>query len=167
MIHLVDEPYDKVAEKIDYMMGHEKGIREIFYDKRDRLYCSVIACLIKEGHNEVGFLNLVKENVDNILFLDEGIIERYRNRGYGAEAIRMLLLYNNFDEYIIGETKRNNIGSNKSAIRISNLVYQTNEKNYFLFQKEKTNKFLCSEEFYEMKKNIEKQKVLTKNIHVS
>lgn len=168
MIHLIDEPYDRVADKIDHMMGHENGIKEVFYNKRDRLYCSVIACLIKEGHTDLGFLNIVKEEIDNVLFIDEGIIEKYRNRGYGAEAIKILLLYNYFDEYIIGETKKDNIGSNKSASRISSLVYQTDEKNYYLFQKERVNQFLGSKEFYEMRKNIETQKTLVnRKLHVS
>ena len=168
MINLVDEPYDRVFDKIDYMMGHEPGIKEIFYNKRQRLFCTALACLIKEGRTELGFLNLVSENVDNILFLDQGILQKYRGMGYGKEAIRTLLLYNNFQEYIMAETKKTNILANSSAQKISKLVYETDEKNYYLFQKERVNQFLDSKEFYEMKKDIEKQKILVnKNIHVS
>lgn len=159
MLHLIDEPYDRVCAKIDYMMAHEPGIKEIFYNKRERLFCSALACLIKEDHNEIGFLNLVNENISNILFLDQGILRKYRGIGYGQESIKKLLLCS-FNEYIIGETKKTNILANASAQKISKLVYETNDNNYYLFQKERNNEFLDSKEFYEMKKNIEKQKIL-------
>ena len=157
MIYLVDEPYDEVNKKIDYMMGHENGIREIFYYKRDRLICSALACLIKDSRSDIGFLNLVNENIENILFVDQGILEKYRGQGYGKKAIEILISTNNFNEYLIGETKKDNLLANRSASNIGKLIYMHDSLNYYLFQKERTNEFLDSKEFYNIKQKVLKR----------
>lgn len=146
MLELIDKPYDVVGEKIDYMMGHEPGIKEIFYLKRNRLYSSQLAALIRVDDIDVGFLNVVDEGLRNMLFIDQGIIERYRGCGYGKEAIISLINEGIFDEYLIGETKKNNILANNSASKIATLVHQNNDRNYYLFNNN-LNQFLNSNEY--------------------
>lgn len=158
MLELIDKPYEIIIPKIDYMMGHEEGIKNIFYNKRNRLYSSVLSCLIKNDDDDIGFINLVDECIDNILFLDEGILSKYRSNGYGRKAIE-LLLTNKFKKYIIGETKIDNILANNSASRISKLIYICEDRNYYLFGSERTEEFLNSKEFSNFKKEKMKIKI--------
>jgi len=146
MLELIDKPYDVVSEKIDYMMGHEPGIKEIFYLKRNRLFSSQLAALIRVDDIDVGFLNIVDEGLRNMLFIDQGIIERYRGRGYGKEAIISLINSGMFDEYLIDENKKNNILANNSASKIAPLVHQNSDRNYYLFNND-LNQFLNSNEY--------------------
>lgn len=172
MIELVDgmKPnrynigYMDVYNEIDHMMATEKGIKEIYYDKQDRLYASNPMCLIMFYGEPIGFINLVQEEIDNIKFLDEAIIEKYRSLGYGKEALR-LLNPSMFKEYIIGETRvddkvPNIIGSEKGCY-----VYHNRSYNYYLLQPERTFAFLLSNEYQELKDRGDGEKILIKRLH--
>lgn len=159
MIKLITEPYGLVAEKIDYMMGHEDGIKEIFYNKRNRLQCSEMASLIYNNNEPVGFLNVVNQGIDNVLFIDGGITQIYRGKGYGKEALNILLESNLFDEYLIGETQNTNLLANASVSKIGSLVLANNNLNYYLLQRELVKQFMDSEEFTKLKNYVEKTKV--------
>lgn len=160
MINLQFEPYMDVYDKIYEMTKIDPEIKKIFYLKRDRLLSSVIFCLIKNNNIDIGFINMVKEYLDGIYFLDEGILEKYRNRGYGREALLEFKRLVNFDKYLIGETMKNNILSNGSANGISELIYETNDTNYYLFQPELKDKFIQSREYVKLKEYIDKRKRL-------
>ena len=67
-------------ENLWELMEKEKGIKEIFHDKQDRVNSSVVSCLIKKEEETVGFFLLAKEVIDGIYFLDMGIKKEYRNK---------------------------------------------------------------------------------------
>lgn len=148
--------YIDVSNVIYNMMGHEDGIKEIFYYKRDRLLASYPSYLILNDGNIVGFINLVYEGIDNIRFIDQAIIKKYRNQGIGRESLKKMKL-EFYKAYIIGETKKNNILSNNSAKEIASIIYEKDDINYYLFQDRKE-AFLNSLEYKELLKHVEKQK---------
>ena len=154
-------PYDEVGMKINHMMAHENGIKEIFYDKKDRLVCSQAAILISVDNNDVGFLNVVNQGLENILFIDQGIIEKYRGKGYGREALQKLLDSKLFEEYLICETKDNNTLANSSIQKIGKFIFSYDDRNFYLLQKEKYDDFINSEELIQLKNNV-KGKRLTR-----
>ena len=160
MLHLQFEPYIEVFDKINDMTKTDKKIKDIFYLKRDRLLSSVIFCLIKENKIDIGFINVVKEYVDNIYFLDEGVLEKYRNKGYGKEALKLFKKEVNIEKYLLGEALKSNVLSNGVAKDISSLIYETNNKNYYLLQPERTNEFLKSNEYVKLKEYVNKRERL-------
>lgn len=160
MINLQFEPYIEVYDKIYEMTRTDAEIKKIFYLKRDRLLSSVIFCLIKNNRTDIGFINIVKEYLDGIYFLDEGILERYRNKGYGKDALIEFRRVVDINKYLIGETLKDNILSNNSANGISELIYETDDKNYYLFQPEMKNEFIQSNEYVKLKEYVDKRKRL-------
>ena len=159
MLELEFEPYLDVYNKIQKIMKTDKDLRKIFYNKQDRLLYSAIYCLIKNDEIDIGFINMVKERIDNIYFLDQGIMEKYRNKGYGRKSIELFMKSVDFDEYLIGETKKDNFLSNLSARKISELIYETNDRNFYLFQPERKEEFIYSEDYVKFKKYINKKKI--------
>lgn len=141
--------YMDVFNEINHMMGHEPGIQEIYYTKQDRLYAANPMSLIMFHGEPAGFINLVQEDIDNIKFLDAGIIEKYRGLGICKGAIKRLYL-DSYKEYIIGETMKNNMAANCVGKNLGDLVYRSRNKMYYLFQPNLTYKFLNSEEFSEL-----------------
>ena len=154
-IKLQQQPYEEVGKKIYEFMINEPGIKEIFSEKCTRLIASEFSLLIKLDDIPIGFINLVPENLDNILFLDMGICEKYRGKGYGKKAIKVLLecLGKRFSEYIIGETKETNELANYMSNEDAALIYQKNGYNYYIFPKEKKNEFMNSELYTEFKEH--------------
>ena len=92
-IKLRSQPYDEVGEKIIDFITTDPGIREIFGGKITRVAASEISLLIELNDIPIGFINLVSENIDNILFLDMGISENYRGKGYGKELLQLAVKY--------------------------------------------------------------------------
>lgn len=145
-IKLRSQPYDEVGEKIIDFITTDPGIREIFGEKITRVAASEISLLIELNDIPIGFINLVSENINNILFLDMGISENYRGKGYGKEAIRILLdcLGEDITEYIIGETKETNSLANSMSNENAALVHQKNGLNYYIFPAERKEEFVNS-----------------------
>ncbi|MDD3453010.1 MAG: hypothetical protein PHN42_01865 [Bacilli bacterium] len=159
-MELITDPYDVVAHKIDYMMGHEDGIKEVFYYKRDRLTCSKAAILICDNDNDIGFLNVVDQGLKNLLFIDQGIIEKYRGKGYGSKALQILADSNIFKEYLICETMDNNILANYCVSKIGKFLFSYDDRNFYLLQSEKYNEFINSEEFNKLEKHIKGKRLI-------
>ena len=160
MIKLEFEPYIDVFDKIYNMTKIDPALNEIFYLKKDRLLSSVLFCLIKNNKIDVGFINIVKEYLDGIYFLDEGILEKYRDKGYGKSALIELKKIVKIDHYLIGETMKSNILSNGLAKNISELIYETNDKKFYLFQPGLKDEFVQSNEYVKVKEYIDKRKRL-------
>lgn len=156
MLYLKDRPYDEVDSQIRYMMVNEPGIKEIFSDKISRLVDSDLSLLIMEDTTPIGFINLVNENIDDMLFLDMGIIEQYRGKGYGKKAVQKLLEISKgyIYEFIIGETKTTNELANAMTNDFAALVNTTEEGfNYYLFPASRKEEFEKSDFFDEFKKH--------------
>lgn len=155
--------YMRVYEEIYRMMGHEPGIKEIYYHKQDRLYASNPMCLVLLDGKPIGFLNLVQEDISNIKFIDGAIISKYRGKGYGKEAIKIFRpdLYKTF---IVGEMLRSNLSANCVGQDLASLVYVANKNNYYLFQPNRLDEFIKSNEFQELKER-ENRKKLTKRLY--
>lgn len=154
--------YMDVYKEIDRMMASEEGIKQIYYNKQDRLYASNPMCLIMFYDEPIGFINLVQEDIDNIKFLDQAIIKKYRNMGYGKDAIKLLGV-NYCNEYIIGETLVDNVAANRLGNDIACFVHHNRYSNYYLFQPERFFSFIQSPEYIALKERD--NKVLTKRLH--
>ena len=156
--------YMDVYEEIYRMMGHEPGIKEIFYTKQDRLAAANPMCLILVSGRPVGFINLVQEEIDNIKFLDAAIIKKYRNRGIGKEAIQRFRpdLYNAF---VVGETLKTNLSANTLGKELGVHVYFGKHNNYYLFQPDRLEEFSRSEEFQELKNRENGRISFVKRLH--
>lgn len=99
-------PIDEVVQKVQHIMDYEDGIREIFAGRKDRVQsANVISLITLNNKEEVGFLNLVPERIDDVYFIDMGIKAKYRGQGIGKKAIEELINSNRVEGYIIGETK--------------------------------------------------------------
>ena len=155
--------YMDVYEIIYNMMGYEDGIKEIFYNKLDRLYASNPMCLIILKGEAIGFINLVQEKIDNIKFIDMAISKEYRGNGYGTIAIQALNL-SCHRPFIIGETKRDNVAANSIGHKLAKNVYVGNKCNYYLFQPERLNYFVGSNEFKELVNRDEERKIYVKKL---
>ena len=130
-------------ENLWELMEKEKGIKEIFHDKQDRVNSSVVSCLIKKEEETVGFFLLAKEVIDGIYFLDMGIKKEYRNKKI-AQAICEEIIKQSLPEFIIAETKVTNIGANKSLAPYSSLIHNVEDINYYLLDKNRKQEFLGS-----------------------
>ncbi len=172
MIELVDGLCDNryninyidVYEKIYHMMGHEPGIKEIYYSKQDRLYASNPMCLILLNGKPIGFLNLVQEDINNIKFIDGAIIDKYRNKGYGTEAIK-ILRPDLFNSFIVGEILRTNLSANCMGQKLATHIYVGEKSNYYLFQPKRLDEFISSSEFQELKAREKRRKIITKRLY--
>lgn len=144
-IVVATEPIDKVSKMVYKYMKNEPGIKEIYKNKMDRLTSSVLVSLILLNDEPIGFLNMVRENVDGVLFADMGIKQEYRGKGYGSKALKSL--YNQGykpQEYIIIETLTSNTLGNLSALSHAILIYEYDDKNYYLVDDGRYNEFINS-----------------------
>lgn len=126
-----------------YMLEAE-GIQQIFFDKEDRYKVATCRCLIFKDEKTIGFINIVPEMIKGVLFIDMGIIKKYRGKGYGKKALEDFFRKFECDEFIIAETKNNNVLANSSANNFGTLVYQKDDINYYLMNG-KLEKFKNSE----------------------
>lgn len=142
-IHLKNVFTLEDRENLWELMEKEKGIKEIFHDKQDRVNSSVVSCLIKKEKETIGFFLLTVENIDGIYFLDIGIKKKYRNKKI-AQATCEEIIKLSLPEFIIAETKVTNIGANKSLVPYSSLIHNVEDINYYLLDKNRKQEFLGS-----------------------
>lgn len=154
-INFKSKPIGEVACKIRNYMITEPGIREIFEDKVNRLISSEFSVLIEVNGSEIGFINLVNEICNGVLFLDMGILQNYRNKKYGSLVLQEFLNLINIKSAIIAETKEENILANHSILHIGSLVYQKNGRNYYFLPKEKVTDFINSPQYEMFKQHCE------------
>lgn len=131
------EQYQEILK----MMKTEKGIREIFFDKEDRLFCNEVCLLIKKERETIGFLYLTVESIPGILFLDMGIKEKYRGLGIAKLMCQELINRITTEKFIIAETTKGNAKANASALYNGILVYDTDNLNYYLIDKTREQEF--------------------------
>jgi predicted acetyltransferase len=129
-------------QEIYSMMTNEPGIKKIFSNRIDRLYAANATYLIKLNHETIGFINLVRERVSYMYFLDIGIKEAYRSCGYGKQAyLELKKIYPKI--FIIAQTKYDNISANNISQENGTLIAQNDENktNYYLMDKLKLEQF--------------------------
>ncbi|MBE6159548.1 MAG: GNAT family N-acetyltransferase [Lactobacillales bacterium] len=114
-----------------YMLEKE-GIKHIFWDKDDRYEVAVCRCLILKDEEPIGFINIVPERIRGVYFLDMGIEKTFQGQGYGKLALKDFFRKFKCDEFIIAETKNDNVLANSSANKFGVLAYQENDQNYYL-----------------------------------
>lgn len=159
MMRLVMNPHDDIISKINNMMIFEKGIKEIFSDKTDKLLNSVVSALIFIDEKQIGFINVFSENLDNILFVDAAIIEEYRGNGYIKEALKLLISEIKFDKFLLCETTNVNCQAMNSLRYIGQLVYTNGNRKFYLFPKTCATEFYESEAFRELHNYVVEQKI--------
>ena len=133
MRDILDVKYTKNASGIDAIIDlyEKKEINKTFGGFRpDRLMSSSYHFLITLNDKNIGFILLVKEKQNKqVLFLDIAILKKYRNKGYGKEA---LILFKEKYAYqiqdaIIAETQKENIGINKIMYNIGFEPIESND----------------------------------------
>jgi predicted acetyltransferase len=129
------------------IINNDEVIKGTFKNIDNRIVVSEYMLFIIMDQKPIGFILLVPEQVNKCLFIDMGIKCEYRSKGYGKKALEILLEQGNIEKYIIAETKNNNLLANSSASDIGILVYQNDNKNYYLFNKEKYNDFINDEDY--------------------
>lgn len=148
------------------MMNYHEGIKDVFYGRQDRILTTTVSWMIQVNGQNIGFVNLVQEKADDdFLFLDMGIIEKYRGRGIGTEALKRVeqMLNENDFTYVIMETRKDNYGANQSAINVGNYLLDVNDRNVYLLQKTKYQEFIDNNMLEELIKHFKapsKRKVL-------
>lgn len=130
------------SEIIMNMMNNEAGIKDVFAGKMDRLMSSQISLLIQQDNQNIGFVNLVTERCNyDYLFVDMGIIEKYRGQGIGKQVLTMISQLDT-EEYILGETRTDNTLANGSVNGIGCYLATFGDRNIYLLQKDKLEKFI-------------------------
>ena len=145
-------------------MQEEPGIMEIFHNKISRLYTAGVEMLLLLDDEPIGFLLALNENTQNLLFLDLGIIKKYRGKGYGTLAKEIFMKIYKGDEFIITETRNTNIGANKSSSKIGSLVYQKDDINFYLLNSS-IEEFKNSPAYQEFLTHVNKDSISRKRIH--
>lgn len=156
-VKLVDaSSSDRNSNIIKNMMQTEEGIKEIFKNRIDRLSSSYYSCLIIVNEEIAGFVNLVEEKRNkDFYFLDMGIKKEYRNKGIGTKALEIILNLD-IDRFIINETKETNLLANSSINKIGYILFSKDEKNYYLLQKDKIDRFINEDYMQKLAEHIEK-----------
>lgn len=150
----IEGSYNSVARMIINYMVNEPGIKEIFATKVSRLASSDISALIEVDGNCVGFVNLLKEYTKNMMFVDIGILEQYRGNGYAKSALEYIKDLD-IKEYIMLETKSSNEAASMLASDVGCLVYQYNDRNFYLLHEELKDEFLSSDDYDNLKDHCE------------
>ena len=137
-----DIPHNDRAIRIGNLISNDNELCHLFGNRWDRMFSGCFTYLITVDNKDAGFINVLFERDDKeFLVVDMGIKKRYRSKGIGTEAMRKLKELN-INKFIIAETKKNNIGGNKSLENISIKVAESNTCNYYLLQKERIEEFI-------------------------
>lgn len=146
--------YNRVMD----IINNDKEINNIFFTKKNRFMLSQFTYLITVDGEDAGFINLLYEDGDDsFLVLDRGVIEKFRGMGIGTMALDFIKSQN-FEDFIIGETRKNNNGSNKSLSKFGVMVADSDEFNYYLLQKEKLGEFIDSDGLEKLGKHYQTDK---------
>ena len=132
MVYLNTKLTGEDYEVLGNMMQYESGIREVYSELVDKLFTSQYTALIESHGENVGFVLGSYDNLENILFVDMGIIEKYRNQGLGTLALQKLSHEYAGNDYLIGEVKLNNIPALGCASLVGDLIMNNGLYNYYL-----------------------------------
>lgn len=133
-IYLIWQPKDK-DERAMLKLYDDEEIHTTIHNLRERNIASYFTALIKKDEEAIGFIHLVDEGVENTLFVDLGIKEKYRGLGYGKRALELLKQFIEVNlelqtTYVIGETTTNNIAAIKAADAVGVCVYKNGNSIY-------------------------------------
>lgn len=135
-------PKNDRALRIGNILSGDKEICNLFGHRWDRMFSGIYTYLITYNDKDAGFLNVLYEKDDyNFLVVDIGIKKRYRGKGIATKAMQ-LLREKNIEKFIIAETKKDNLGANKSLQNTSIQVAESDQFNYYLIQKERIEEFI-------------------------
>ena len=128
------------------MIYNDETLQETFSGRRNtlsRIANSAYTALIKKRNTIVGFIMLV-ENVRTGKFeIDMGILEKYRGKGYGSQALDKLkqIILNNSEKLDIEiETKMMNEAAIRSVMRNCFELYRQSHDCYYFRLPEETKK---------------------------
>lgn len=159
-VYLKSAASDKGAMEILNMMNNIPGIKDVFYDRTDRLATSEYSMLILKDDLIIGFINLVVEKDDyHFLFIDMGIKPEYRKQGIGTHVLKEVKRkLEEIDEnrFVIGETKISNKNANGCIKDIGYLLMEESGRNFYLLQKERLPEFAHNGFYKELYDHIEK-----------
>lgn len=144
---LIRETYEKIGNKPEkditsrILRVMEKFKNDEFCGKNTRLFASFLSYVITEDNEDIGFLYLVKENYNNILFMDIGVISKYRGRGIASSATKEVvdIMTQHFSDFVIAEVRSNNIASLKVVEKLNGI--KVGEQHYLL-QPERKKEYL-------------------------
>ena len=137
-----DIPKNDRAIRIGNLISNDDELCHLFGHRWDRMFSGCFTYLITVDNNDAGFINILFERDDKeFLVVDMGIKKKYRSKGIGTKVIE-LLKEKNIRKFIIAETKKNNIGGNKSLEKNTIKVAESNTCNYYLLQKERIEEFI-------------------------
>ena len=110
-------------------------LKETFLGERNtvsRLLNTDYAAFIKVKDQVVGFLMLVMNEKENVYEIDMGILQKYRNCGYGTEALKIIkdiILNNNLDICI--QVKKINNPAKKSIQNNGFINFKSDENHEY------------------------------------
>lgn len=135
-------PKNDRALRIGNILSSDKEISNLFGNRWDRMLMGKYTYLITCDDKDVGFLNVLHEKDDySFLVVDMAIKKRYRGKGIGTCAMQ-LLKDKNISEFIVAETKKDNVGANISLQNIGVQVADSDNLNYYLVQRERIEEFI-------------------------
>lgn len=153
-ISLISKPEDKVRlEVASIMNGNDTDIRSIFYERYDRLDTAEFISKIELNDKDtIGFLNLIKEDLDKTLFLDIAILKEFRNQGLAKRAIISLLDSDYSNNYLVADISDENISANRCLSFFDDPFYQTEDRAYYFLGGKRTfNDFINSGDYDKIK----------------
>lgn len=140
--------YDsEISDRIENIINTIEKEKNVFPGKKDRLYTAAVAVLITVDDKDAGFIYATCENrYSKGLFIDMALLKEYRGLGYGKEALNQFVKrVNTGNVYLFGEIESTNVASNAIADHIGIKIID-NDKNYYLFPKERLAEFLEKED---------------------
>jgi len=117
------------------MINQDSILKETFLGERNtvsRLLYTDYAAFIKVEEQVVGFLMLVMNEKENVYEVDMGILQKYRNCGYGTEALKILkeiILIQNLDINI--QVKKSNEPAKRSIQNNGFINYKIDEEHEY------------------------------------
>jgi len=138
----------RTEDDVQLILDYTKKSK-IFYTKVDRVLFSNVQSIIYKNDEAIGFLNLVDERVRGALFMDIFIDEKYRGNGYASLAYKSLERKFTGNDFILAETKKDNIGANLSLLKDGTLIKEKDDTNFYLLNKDRVDEFLNSESYNE------------------
>lgn len=135
-IYLDRLDYDRQHEILDLIQS-DATLRETFTGSRNTVSRLLNACyvaFIKLGTEDVGFVMIVNNPRNDMNEIDMGIIEKYREKGYGTIALGMLkdlIIDNGLDISI--QTSKNNVAANRSILNNGFSLFRNDKDcNYYV-----------------------------------
>lgn len=130
--------------KILDMIKTDEGLAATFVggnNTRSRLVSSSLTAFIQDGNKTVGFIMLVENDKTGKHEVDMGILTKYRNQGYGTEALAIvkdLIVREKVKTEI--QIENTNMAMIKTALKNGFVLARQDEKcSYFVVDSKKNN----------------------------